>query len=45
MSTRPYVGDGLVKGIFGDMLLFSNTINTKLVDRVFMVNKKKMQDR
>jgi hypothetical protein len=41
MSTRLCVGDGLVKGIFGGMLLFSNTIKMKLVSRVFMVKKKK----
>jgi hypothetical protein len=30
---------GLIKGILGDMSFFSNTINTKLVDKVFIIGK------
>jgi hypothetical protein len=31
--------DGMVKNIFGDNLLFSKTINIRLVDRVLVISK------
>jgi hypothetical protein len=36
-----HFGDGLVKGILGDKLIVSNTINLKVRNRVFVIKKRK----